>query len=249
MPPPILPFMNSRWKWSRFKCNIQHNAHVRCPWRVGSQTRTAASGLWHESQPWGACSVSPQLCSKLLYLLLHCVYNMPEISCTIQVCFDITLGASACNLSTQFWHYALWYDHSLRSHTLLICVASFPGRSHLQYLIACSMQIQRVKPWEIWSWAVMSDRQTVDTLGGFPFLNYQPRDRVLARQSQYHLPLMTSVTLRHKIKMGIIVVWQCPQCVYRTACDQISQAFPLSICILQTITYWSGNGLRTRLIV
>ena len=33
-------------------------------------------------------------------------------------------------------------------------VASFPGRSHLQYLIAYSMQIRRGKAWEIWSRAV-----------------------------------------------------------------------------------------------
>ena len=32
-------------------------------------------------------------------------------------------------------------------------VASFPGRSHHQYLIACGMQIQREKAWEIWSCA------------------------------------------------------------------------------------------------
>ena len=47
-------------------------------------------------------------------------------------------------------------------------LASFPGRSHLQYLIAYSMQIRRGKAWEIWSHAVMSGRQTADTRGVVP---------------------------------------------------------------------------------
>jgi len=33
-----------------------------------------------------------------------------------------------------------------------------------------------------------------------------------------------------------------------TAHDQISQAFPLHICILQAIKHWKGNGLGIRLI-
>ena len=44
----------------------------------------------------------------------------------------------------------------------------FPGRSHLQYLIAYSMQIRRGKAWEIWSRAVMSGRQMVDIRGAVP---------------------------------------------------------------------------------
>jgi len=36
---------------------------------------------------------------------------------------------------------------------------SFPGHSHLQYLIAYSMQIQREKAWEIWLLAVTSGGQ------------------------------------------------------------------------------------------
>ena len=67
---------------------------------------------------------------------------------------------------------ALW----LQGRHLLTCqgepreksVASFPGRSHLKYLIAYSMQIRRGKAWEIWSCAVMSGRQKVDTRGAVP---------------------------------------------------------------------------------
>ena len=43
-------------------------------------------------------------------------------------------------------------------------VASFPGRSHLQYLIAYSMQIRRGKAWEISSRAITSGRP----FPGFP---------------------------------------------------------------------------------
>ena len=52
--------------------------------------------------------------------------------------------------------------------SLKMTIASFPGRSHLQYLIACSMQIRRRKAWEIWSRAVTSGRQMVDTRGAVP---------------------------------------------------------------------------------
>ena len=55
--------------------------------------------------------------------------------------------------------------HPFHPHDIL---ASFPGRSHLQYLIAYSMQIRRGKAWEISSRAVTSGRQKVDTRGAVP---------------------------------------------------------------------------------
>ena len=42
---------------------------------------------------------------------------------------------------------------------------------HLQYLIACSMQIQRRKAWEIWSHVVTLGKQMVDTWGAVPNSN------------------------------------------------------------------------------
>jgi len=45
-------------------------------------------------------------------------------------------------------------------------LASFPGHFHLQYLIAYSMQIWRRKAWEIWSHAVTSGRQKINTQDG-----------------------------------------------------------------------------------
>jgi len=50
-------------------------------------------------------------------------------------------------------------------------LASFPGHSYLQYLIAYSMQIWRGKAWEIWSCEVTSGRQMVDTRGAVPDSN------------------------------------------------------------------------------
>ena len=49
-----------------------------------------------------------------------------------------------------------------------MCIASLPDHSHLQYLIAYSMQIQREKAWEIWTHVVMSGKQRVDTRGWCP---------------------------------------------------------------------------------
>ena len=57
---------------------------------------------------------------------------------------------------------------ALVNHYGVDSVASFPGRSHLQYLIAYSMQIRMGKAWEIWSRAVTSGRQMVDTRGVVP---------------------------------------------------------------------------------
>ena len=48
-------------------------------------------------------------------------------------------------------------------HVCAVCVTSFPGCSHLPSLIACSMQIRTGKACEIWSLAVTSGRQMVDT--------------------------------------------------------------------------------------
>jgi len=39
------------------------------------------------------------------------------------------------------------------------------GCSHLQYVITCSMQIQKWKAWEIWSHTMTSGRQMVDIRG------------------------------------------------------------------------------------
>ena len=50
----------------------------------------------------------------------------------------------------------------------VLAVAPIPGCSHLQYFIACSMQMWRGKAWEIWSCVVMSGRRRVDTSGAVP---------------------------------------------------------------------------------
>ena len=98
-------------------------------------------------------------------------------------------------------------------------VASFPGCSHLQNLIACSMQIRRGKTWEIWSRAVTSGRQRVrHTKGGAqqrilnPFLVLSIREmeaRALARQC--HSSFTKPGMFRHE--PGIITIGHRPLCL------------------------------------
>ena len=72
--------------------------------------------------------------------------------------------------------------------------------------------------------------------------------RALARQRQHHLLFTASEMVGHKT--GIIAVRYRPPYV-PTWHHQISQAFPLHICMLQATKYWRwewpGNGLGTRL--
>ena len=132
-------------------------------------------------------------------------------------------------------------------------LASFPGCSHLQYLIASSMQIQRGKTWEIWSHAVMSGRQRVH--GG-----HCPR--VIIAISCWNVPDIVNddwywcclantlassrQTDKYKKELQDSSLGTAPHVstLCLTACDQIYQTFPFHICILQAIKYWRGNGLR-----
>jgi len=70
-----------------------------------------------------------------------------------------TQSEQAIIYEVKFLHCMQWIHNN---------IASFPGRSHLQYLIAFSMQIRRGKAWDISSRAVTSCRQKVDTRGAVP---------------------------------------------------------------------------------
>ena len=107
-----------------------------------------------------------------------------------------------CKLATLLRHYTVSIVHTVwtqlsavtATHNELpgILLASFPGCSHLQNLITCSMQIRRGKAWEIWSRAFTSGRHT----GGstrwriskpFLVLSVQGLEaKTLSRQHQYH---------------------------------------------------------------
>jgi len=102
-------------------------------------------------------------------------------------------------------------------------------------MFACSMQIRRRKAWEIWSHAVMSGRQRVDTQGVVPdevlrlFLSctISPRAGGQSTSKVVSISLFTTPGLvQHE--MGIIYV--AAPCLLTlclpdvTACDQISQA-------------------------
>ena len=102
-------------------------------------------------------------------------------------------------------------------HSLEVCwpgarVALIPGRSHLQYLIACSMQIQRGRAREIWSRLVTSGRRRVATWGVVPdketlssFSYYQSKGWRAARQHQYCSLFMLPGMVRHEA--GVITVY------------------------------------------
>jgi len=103
------------------------------------------------------------------------------------------------------------------------CLALVPGLLHLQSLITCSMQQWRVKPWEIWSCAVMLGRQRVDTWGGCPTKSWSPfwychsegwrwEARVFVRLYQYCSSTYCSWCQRHITAK--LMVGHCPWCVY-----------------------------------
>jgi len=102
-----------------------------------------------------------------------------EICCTrlmlLQLCdlfYTALLSATLVGIVVTGWIFIVIVNIILytQNHpcTSTFCIASFPGHSHLQYLIAYSMQIQRGKAWEIRSRAVTSGRQMVDTWGAVP---------------------------------------------------------------------------------
>jgi len=60
----------------------------------------------------------------------------------------LTVSKAAKYLFYPSWLLLQWLKCNLLS---LLAVASFPGPFHRQCLIACSMEMQREKAWEIWS--------------------------------------------------------------------------------------------------
>jgi len=69
---------------------------------------------------------------------------------------SVPIVLSTCTLSV--------YSITTTNPSLYFRLGSFPGHSPIQYLIACSMQIQRGKAWVIWSRAVTLGRQRVDAM-------------------------------------------------------------------------------------
>ena len=54
-------------------------------------------------------------------------------------------------------------EHISHMQLCMAKIALLPGHSHLQYLIAYSMQIRRGKAWDIWLCVVMSGGQRIGT--------------------------------------------------------------------------------------
>jgi len=140
-------------------------------------------------------------------------------------------------------HHREGYNWKPECHRKL---ASFPGHSHLQYLIACSMRIWRGKAWNIWPRAMMSGRQRIDTQGVVPNIIscWTVCGAVYVNDEWYWCCLsnaMASSPWTDNTRKGFEILHQVlpPVCLPDvTAHNQISQAFPLHICILQVIKYW-----------
>ena len=88
--------------------------------------------------------------------VIQCHYRPTFVKNTLYL---VALALAGPDLSVESSFAHIWILHTVYTvrNVLLIStkcgasVASFPGRSHLQYLIAYSMQIRRGKAWEIWS--------------------------------------------------------------------------------------------------
>ena len=109
-----------------------------------------------------------------------------------------------------------------------------PVFDHLQYV---SME---GKAWEIWSHAVTLGRQMVDTHGVVPSKESQSISYNFCwragGQCQYccHNANMKQELLQSGTTPRVSTIMS----TWHTAYDQISQAFPIYICILQVIKYW-----------
>ena len=124
----------------------------------------------------------------------------------------------------------------------LYSTGPFPGSFHLLSLPVC-MQIWKGRPGNL----VASDRQRVDTWGWCPTkdlealcCNVRP---IVGCQSVHKAASYCSLLMTGGHVAGIIMVRHRLLCVYPqlsdiTACDQLSQAFLIHICILQAIKEW-----------
>ena len=109
------------------------------------------------------------------------------------------------------------------------------------------MQIQREKAWEIWSHAVTSGRQRVDKQGAVPDIvscwtnpgivnNGIDATLLMLWPPALGLIVQERKSFRTSSSTASCVSILCLTDV--TACDRISQAFLLHICILQVNKYW-----------
>ena len=111
--------------------------------------------------------VSNPVLHTLFFMVWGCELGCNTVYCRLTWSSETNI-AHYCGgylLITSAIQCTLYFMQCLQLAQIL---ASFPGRSHLQYLIAYSMQIRRGKAWEIWSRVVTWSRQKVDTWGAVP---------------------------------------------------------------------------------
>ena len=108
-------------------------------------------------------------------------------------------------------------------HIHVCCLASFPGHSHLQYLIAYSIQIWNGQAWEIWSRAVTSGRQRVDTWGVVPdgesralsrTINPSAGGQSVNKAASDSILFIAHATRDHWTRNNNYYCWAPPPCVY-----------------------------------
>jgi len=155
------------------------------------------------------------------------------------------LSGSECQLAFR-------YEISLHIVYIALCacyLALFWGRSHLlQSLITCSMQIQRVKAWEIWS-CVVTEGRHLGPVEAFS-CNFHPKGdaRVFPRQHQYH-SLFTAPGMG-RCEMGIITppVYLPSAYLMSLHVTRSPRPSPFHSCVLQAINPWRWEWLGNELL-
>ena len=129
-----------------------------------SDTQTPETRWWSlPSQNWLWSKTAGLSCVTFVIedkLVLYLSCNHCSTASTSQLILVLSLAPELCLVSTEalvqllpiklLSGSVLWSSKSFQSAELniIVTVASFPGCSHLQYLVACSMQILRGKAWE-----------------------------------------------------------------------------------------------------
>ena len=119
-------------------------------------------------------------------------------------------------------------------------------------MIACRIQAPRRKTWEIWSRAVTSGRQKVDTQGVVPGEESQSLLCTIRAGRQSINEAASILFIVYNARDGSTeLLWLGTTFHESTLClpdvtthDQISQAFSLCICILQAIKDWRWEQPR-----
>jgi len=153
--------LTSRNSHCLLKIRKQHSWSMSDSWSSGLSSRLLSNTLSYSSDTATLTWLGLVLSAHALNKSCH----VPGRKHALNKCY--VPNSEVC-LITRVYHIGQVHLQIFRSVTCLPELASFPGRSHLQYLIAYSMQIRRGKAWEISSRVVASGRQKIDTRRAVP---------------------------------------------------------------------------------